>query len=255
MVRGRALLDLGLGRDLGAGVARVLVLGDGDFAYSSTLVSALAGLRTDLLATVYDSESDLLARCPEAAARIDTIRATGARVACSIDARALDTQLPGEPPWHRVVFNLPQAPPLPKARNQIQRHRALLREVCASVEPLLAVDGELWLTLLSGQGGTPLDPLSSRKWGDTWQLQHEAARAGLIVHSVEPADIDALDAAGYVPGGRGHRATRLGPKRQSRGLVVHRLCREGEGPRRAVGPLQWAFDNSFWQARDIRPPR
>ena len=130
MVRGRALLDLGLGRDLGAGVARVLVLGDGDFAYSSALVSALAGLRTDLLATVYDSEPDLLARCPEAAARIDTIRATGARVACSIDARALETQLPGEPPWHRVVFNLPQAPPLPKARNQIQRHRALLREVC-----------------------------------------------------------------------------------------------------------------------------
>ena len=93
--------------------------------------------------------------------------------------------------WERIVFNLPQAPPLPGAKNQIQRHRTLLREFCASAASRLADDGQVWVTLLSGQGGTPLDPVQ-RRYGDTWQLQHEAARAGLLVSAVAVADLPAL---------------------------------------------------------------
>lgn len=72
---------------------------------------------------------------------------------------------------------------MPKARNQIQRHRALLRDFCASAATVLSPRGQVWVTLLSGQGGTPLDPVQ-RVPGDTWQIQHEASRGGLLVSSV-----------------------------------------------------------------------
>lgn len=142
-----------------------------------------------------------------------------------------------------------------KARNQIQRHRALLRDFCASAASQLTVDGQLWITLLSGQGGTPLDPIQ-RSPGDTWQLQHEAAKAGLLVRAVEPVDLETLEAVGYAPTGR--RANQpLGTKRKQKGLVVHVLTAAapsaGESAPSGVAPLEWTLDNSFWIDGDAVP--
>ena len=131
-----------------------------------------------------------------------------------------------------------------RARNQIQRHRALLRDFCASAATHLTQGGQLWITLLAGHGGTPVDPIQ-RPLGDHWQLLHEGARAGLLVREVRLADIGELTAAGYGPTGR-RQNKKLGSNRQSRGLVVHVLTREQDHDQPAVGPLEWAFDNSFW---------
>ena len=270
------LLDLGLaGRAVAAPPARILVCGDADCSYSSAMAQRLGAAASGLCATTYEPEDGLLQRYPYAVDALETLRRLGARLRCGVDARQLREHFPDEEPWERVVFNLPQAPPLPGARNQIQRHRALLREFCASAQEQLTEDGQVWITLLTGQGGTPLDPIQ-RSHGDTWQLQHEAARAGLLVSAVMVADVEALATAGYIPTGRRPKdgveggVSRLGKKRAGKGMVVHVLTRaataaatasadggaesggsssgagDGDGGNRGVAPLEWVFDNSFW---------
>ena len=113
------------------GPARVLLFGDADLSYAAALVSHLdsAAVAAEVTATMFEEEEELLTKYPQAAGTIRLLRTANARVGFGIDARALHRHYP-EGLWDRVVFNLPQAPPQPRARNQIQRHRALLREFC-----------------------------------------------------------------------------------------------------------------------------
>ena len=143
--------------------------------------------------------------------------------------------------FDRIVFNLPQAPVIQGARNKIQRHRALLSEFCASASTALARNGQLWITLLAGQGGTCLDPLT-RPVGDTWQIVHAGADAGLLLRAATHVSVDSL---GYEPTGR--RANqRLTPSRLRHGLLVHVFSRENEPEEPAVcGAIEWHFQNSF----------
>ncbi|KAL1499033.1 hypothetical protein AB1Y20_013549 [Prymnesium parvum] len=236
-----SLLDLGL-LDPTAPPARVLICGDADFAYACALSSRLQ--RASLLATCYESEAELLHAYPHASAAIAALRHAGVDVRCGVDARALSHHLGDAASFDRIVFNFPQSPPLPRARNQIQRHRALLRDVCRSAARHLAPSGELWLALLAGQGGTPRDSIR-RPHGDHWQLMEMAAAAALLVTRVDPADLDELARAGYRPTGRRHNK-KLGAERQARGVCVHVLRREEEARAPSVGVFEWAFDNSFW---------
>ena len=247
------LLDLGLTTEhLPAGEnRRVLVCGDADFAYSRALAAQLRGTGTLIWTSCYEPEADLLVRYPHAAAAIEALKQEDANVSCGVDARFLASHFGKGAFFDRIVFNLPQSPPLPGARNQIQRHRALLRDFCKSAEGQLTPDGQLWITLLAGQGGTQVDTIQ-RPPGDTWQLQLEAARAGLLVNSVLHADPDELLAVGYAPTGR-RQNKKLGAGRQSRGLLVHIIEREGLRTTTAVGALEWAFDNSFWVKDDSAP--
>jgi hypothetical protein len=42
--------------------------------------------------------------------------------------------------------------------------------------------GEIWVSLVKGQGGTPVD--KPRAWGDTWQVTACAATAGLVMRKI-----------------------------------------------------------------------
>lgn len=240
MVVAPTLLDLGLPS---TSASRVLVCGDADFAYSCALKARLPD-SAKLWTSSYEPEAELLQRYPHAADAIAVLRGAQVDVSCGVDARELEHHYGEASRFDRIVFNLPQSPPEPRARNQIQRHRALLQDFCRSAEGRLAPLGQLWITLLAGQGGTPLDPIE-RPVGDTWQLQHQGAKAGLLVRAALPCDADALAEAGYAPTGR-RSNKKLGANRQSRGLIAHVLTREGDSEERAVGHLEWCFDNSFW---------
>ena len=253
-----ALVDLGLLRSTtsSAGTsspARVLVCGDADFSYACALATRL-GTAAEITATAYEDEDMLLTRYPHAAKSIAALSTLGSRVKFGVDARQLASYFGDSSRWERIVFNLPQAPPEPKKRNQIQRHRALLRDFCSSAASALTPHGQLWISLLAGQGGTPLDPIQ-RAPGDTWQLALEAADAGLLVRAVAEVDLDALEEAGYVPTGRlGNQA--LGSKRKSKGMVVHVLSLarpSDQEPPSAVSPFEWSLDNSFWLDGDETP--
>ena len=219
------LVDLGLRNH--EGPARILILGDADFAYSHALCSALRGRqqRVQLWPTCFEAEAELVGKYPHASSTIAALRAEGHVHALhfGVDGRDVRRSFGDAPSFDRIVFNLPQAPVGPGARNQIQRHRKLLRDLCISAEAALAPDGQLWVTLLAGQGGTSLDRVA-RPMGDTWQMQHAAASARLLVRAAAHVDAESL---GYVPTGR--RANQsITPSRLRRGLMVHVLSREGE---------------------------
>ena len=270
MVRG-SILDLGLLRPQLASLIptpRILVCGDADFAYTLALEKSLRGRRCAIFTSAYEREAELMERYPHAAESMSTLLKAGVAVQCGVDARELSTHYGQDANFDRIVFNLPQSPPAPKARNQIQRHRALLHDFCASAAGALSPFGEVWITLLAGQGGTVLDPIA-RAPGDTWQIQNQAADAGLLVRAVAQADLDALSLAGYVTAGRRNHGGQIGSKRKEKGLVVHVLAPEpwsdsdGAGAAVAqrqdiddqknedelivgVSPLEWILDNSFW---------
>ena len=238
-----SLLNLGL--EPGAGNApRILVCGDANFAYSSALASELCknGQDARLWTSCYEHEDGLFERYPGARPVVASLRHNSRvqELRHGVDCRAIRDYF-SSCSFDRIVFNLPQAPVVPGARNKIQRHRALLRDFCASAEEALAPNGQLWISLLAGQGGTCLDPLQ-RQHGDTWQLQHAGASANLLVREALHVETSAI---GYTPTGR--RANqRITPARLSPGLVVHVLSREGEPDQPAAcGPLEWHFHNTF----------
>ena len=244
------LVDLGLSSPHTsiARPARVLVCGDADFDYTKALTQRLR--EVEVWTSCFEREDDLLERYPHAAPSIDSLRQDArVRVRFGVDARRIAQHFKGCT-FDRIVFNLPQAPVVPGARNKIQRHRRLLSDVCASAESALAANGQLWITLLAGQGGTSLDPIA-RPAGDTWQLQHAGANANLLLRAVSHVDVDSL---GYTPTGR-RSNQRLTPSRLANGLVVHVLSREGEPAEPAVcGPLEWHFHNTFQVAAPVEPP-
>ena len=152
-LHGASLLDLGLrGSREPSTPARVLVCGDADFRYSCALAARL-GSSAVITATAYEDEDALLVRYPQAAPSIASLLSLGVGVRCGVDARHLAAHFGASATWERIIFNLPQEPAERKARNQIQRHRALLRDFCASAAPQLTPDGQLWISLLAGQGG------------------------------------------------------------------------------------------------------
>lgn len=55
---------------------------------------------------------------------------------------------------------------------------------CSGVQ-LLAEDGEVHVSLCSGQGGTPADQ-PKREWHNSWQVAAMAAEAQLILSDVHP---------------------------------------------------------------------
>jgi hypothetical protein len=226
--------------------ARVLVLGDADFSHSCALVTALCccpDQDVHLWTSCFESEDELLRKYPDAASNVVSLRSESRvqELSFGVDGRNIGQHYGRDLLFDQIVFNLPQAPVVPGSRNKIQRHRQLLRELCASAELALAPGGQLRIALLAGQGGTRLDPVQ-RRFGDTWQIQHAGASAGLLVRAATPVEADSL---GYLPTGR-RSNQRITPNSLRRGLVVHTLSREGEPAKPAAcGPLEWCFQNSF----------
>lgn len=86
---------------------RILVIGDGDLSFSRSLVDTHGCAA--LLATTYDTETELLEKYPQAQENKDAIEAEEQRVLHGVDATKLGQkevkkQAGG---WERVLFNFP----------------------------------------------------------------------------------------------------------------------------------------------------
>ena len=57
-----------------------------------------------------------------------------------------------------------------------------------SAHSVLHEDGEVYVSLCKGQGGTPVD--QPREWHDTWQVVAMAACANLILNKLIPFSMD-----------------------------------------------------------------
>lgn len=255
---GHHVLNLGLKH---GSSSRVLVVGDGDFSFSRALVRHLAP--RGLVATVYDDEkkfNDVYGAAGgwDAAEEVQNAGVAGgvaSEVMYGVDARKLEhyfgKRVSASGGFDRIVFMFPQHPPkVPKRgvrvpRNEIKMHRALLCDFLSSAARVLAPDGQIWITLLAGQGGTTVED-ALRGYQNSWYLNEAAARAHLLIRGVHSLDTTLLARYGYVS--RGYMNTkegfliRSGTEREG---YVH-ILQHPDGEHKGIDAPVYKFDVSLW---------
>ena len=167
--------------DLNKEARHVLVVGDNTFAYAKALVHT-ASIPIILTATGWESKA-----CPETQARCASLRMLRHTVMHGVDATLLHKQLKrrlkieslsrNAVTYDRVVFNFPYG----NNGRRIQSNIALLTGFFSSAVKVLAHEGQIWVTLCAGQGGTPADLPTRRSFKNSWKIVECAAAAGLVL--------------------------------------------------------------------------
>ena len=140
---------------------RILLVGEGDFSFSSSLLNAHGCTR--LVATSYDKISMLLSKYPQAAAHIAALEAEGnCIVRHGVDATKLGKPGVAEGAgggkevkkggFDKVVFNFPHVGGLTKDVNrQVRHNQELLVEFFKAALPLLDPSGSVIVTIFDGE--------------------------------------------------------------------------------------------------------
>ncbi|GMF62762.1 unnamed protein product [Phytophthora fragariaefolia] len=232
--------------------ARVLVVGDGNFSYSRVFLRAnsarIASGEINVTVTSLDTETQLLEMYPKSRGILDELHSGGVHVRHGVNATKLQSYSfkdGEESRFDRIVFNFPHYAAdggvgNKNKRNKIHRHRQLLVDFFASASQVLASDGQIWVTLCAGQGGTLLER-KKRAVGDTWQIVHCAATAGLLLQDAHFCPVDALAELGYYSVGYQSRERAF----WTDDGISHVFCHEAPG-RQSCFPIEWARDISFW---------
>ena len=198
---------------------------------------------------------------PTSSAHVETVRASGGRVAFGIDATRLNSYeaVADAAPYDLIVWNFPHI----RGKQNVRKNRALLTAFLASATPLLreatggggggggdgsgggggsgSGSGRIEVALVEGQGGTgawgergtgkDAGHRTDESWARSWMASVCGADAGLMLCDVVPFNDTALyDQLGGR--GRGRRFdARAAP-------LVHVYTRPGEG---VVGVYQHAY--------------
>ncbi|CAK4076697.1 unnamed protein product [Aphanomyces euteiches] len=228
--------------------ASVLIVGDGNFSYTCAFVRHIVAQddtvleRIRIVATSLDTYDELVSMYPGAAVHVQELEAHNVRVLHGINATKLEMHKDAlqVERFDRIVFNFPHYAEGGNKRNKINKHRQLISQFFQSATSVLAHDGQVWVTLCAGQGGTPEETIV-RPVGDTWQVAQCAASAGLILMHVHAAPTDALSKLGY--NSVGHRLQEKAFRTQE--SLTHVFCLEALGLE-AYHALSWSRDISFW---------
>lgn len=225
---------------------RILVVGDGDFSYSVALAKRLAlplqGI--SFCATAFSSE---ISKAMEP--HLLALKEMDAEVYHGVDAMKLQTddRFAGRV-FDRIVFNFPSA------GRKITENRNLLAAFFIACAPLLAIapdysqehesdfGGQVWVTLCSGQGGTPADGPRQRTLKQSWSVVEQAASAGFILVSVGLPALGPLVKEGYCPGGFRTHGEHLPvgrgiPSKFWNHARTHVFVKEGAAAARGARPL------------------
>ncbi|KAH9096091.1 hypothetical protein LEN26_017585 [Aphanomyces euteiches] len=239
----RVLLDLPTSHVTTA--PRILIVGDGNFSYSRAITTALqrAGFEPKfVISTSLDTRDELERMYPGASASIEHLESNGVQVRHDINATTLAAyaHVFGIDAFDRIVFNFPHFAEGGNVRNKISKHRELLAKFFESSRSVLAHDGQVWLSLCAGQGGTPADTIT-RSYGDTWQVIECAAAGQLLLLDVKPFPFSELAALGY--GSVGYRLEERAF--HSENGLVHVFVPESKTVRSRF-PQTWSRDVSLW---------
>ncbi|ETM39997.1 hypothetical protein L914_13931 [Phytophthora nicotianae] len=234
---------------------QVLVVGDGNFSYSRAFLRAnsarIAASEINVTVTSLDTENQLMEMYPKSHSILDELHNGGVHVRHGVNATKLETYSFGDGngdglvKFDRIVFNFPHYAAdggvgNKNKRNKIHRHRHLLVDFFASASQVLASCGQIWVTLCAGQGGTKLER-KTRAVGDTWQIVHSAAAAGLVLQDAHFCPVDALADLGYYSVGYQSREKAF----WTEDGISHVFCHESVG-RKSCFPIEWTRDISFW---------
>ena len=148
---------------------RLLMVGEGDCSYSLALARAF-GTAAHITCTTFISEEECVATYARALAVIAELRELGHRVCDGVDATALASCAPLEPPYDHVCFLHPHLglDDILDEAAHARRHSILVAHFLASAAEVLAPDGCIHLTLCQNQPRT-------------WEVHAHAARLDLRV--------------------------------------------------------------------------
>lgn len=233
---------------------RVLLVGEGNLSFAAS-ISKLTN-KFILIASTYETEEQHCERFQGSQARTEELRKAGVQVLFGVDATDLASTLPQEVrerPFDRIIFQFPQH----KERNKIHLNRELLCTFLREAKALLAPAGEVVVSLVQGQGGTPAEPGPARRPKDTWQAQEMGLEAGLLLTRVVPCPHLELEQLGYESTGFRGQGLRGSTKEvyqersfNSNGSLTHCYAAPGDGTSAAF-PTERKHDISFWISPDF----
>ncbi|OQS03651.1 hypothetical protein THRCLA_04031 [Thraustotheca clavata] len=183
---------------------KILVVGDGDLSFSLALTTNLGG--QNIVATVYDSQAELLAKYPTASANIRGLQITHATIHVGVDATALEKQKwIKEMTFDRILFNFPHLGGA--TEEDIEKNQELLHQFFQSARPFLKTPkGEIHVSLRN-------TPFYNR-----WNIKDQAEKAGYTLKRLDPFDINLYP--GY-EAQRTHPASFRGEPPSTKGAKIH----------------------------------
>ncbi|GFN76140.1 ferredoxin-fold anticodon-binding domain-containing protein 1-like [Plakobranchus ocellatus] len=160
----------------------VLLVGDGDFSFSLSLLKHSSLLPSQMTTSNLETPESIQQHkfAQDNMAELENL---GVTVVLEVDAREMHNHPTiSQNCYARIIFNFPLAD-----RHNIKKNRALLADFFSSCSQVLASSGQVMITLCKGQGGTPADQ-PKRSWHDSWQIVAMAANAGFVLSNILPFD-------------------------------------------------------------------
>ncbi|XP_049469476.1 ferredoxin-fold anticodon-binding domain-containing protein 1 [Panthera uncia] len=165
---------------------RLLLVGEGNFSFAAALSETLED-STSVTATCLQRPADL-AGDPVAQENLQRLRERGTEVRFGVDCTQLaDAFELHHREFDRIYFNFPHC----GRKAGVAKNRELLAKFFQSCKDVLAPEGEVYVALCRGQGGTPADK-PTREWHNSWQVVAMAALGGFILSDVHPFSCEAV---------------------------------------------------------------